>query len=623
MSKNILADRRFWPLFFTQFFGALNDNLFKNAIAILITFKALSIGNFTPEQMVTLSSGIFILPFFIFSAISGQLADKFRKPVIIRFVKAFEICIMIVALIGFVTENLTLLLCGLFMMGIHSTLFGPVKYSILPHLLRDDELVTGNAYVETGTFIAILLGSIVGGLLIVVPDKGTWMVGITVITVAVIGFGISFFVKPIAPVDPDLTMKWNPITTTFEIIKIAREVRSVFLSIIGISWFWLIGLALLSVFPTYCKDFLHANASVVTLFLALFSIGIGVGSILCEKLSFKRTELGLVPIGSLGISLFALDLFLVGDPGFSSAHLINVSQFLGTLPGKRIAVDLFMMAVFSGFFTVPLYTFIQYRSDPEIRSRVIAANNIMNSIFMVGSSGLLMLLYHFHFTYPQIFLVISILNILAAAYIYTVIPEFMLRLLIWGVTNIIYRLKVIGRDNLPMDGAFVIACNHVTFVDGLIVAAGCPRPPRFVMFYKYFDIPIVKQLFRDGKIIPIAGQHEDAKVLEAAFDQIAFELNDGEVVCIFPEGSLTKDGIMQEFRPGIEHIIQRTPVPVVPACLNGLWGSYFSRKYEKDRKPFRRKWSRISLEFGQPIPPEEVTAEKLFEVISAMKKNEV
>ncbi|MGE5405418.1 MAG: MFS transporter [Candidatus Saccharibacteria bacterium] len=623
MNKNILTDRRFWPLFFTQFFGALNDNLFKNAIAILITYKALSIGKFSPEQMVTLSSGIFILPFFIFSAISGQLADKFRKPIIIRFVKLFEICIMIIGMLGFVMENLTLLLCGLFMMGIHSTLFGPVKYSILPNLLRDDELVTGNAYVETGTFIAILIGSIVGGLMIVVPGNGPWMAGVTVIAVAVIGFGISLFVQPIPPVNPDLKLKWNPITTTWEIIQIAREVRSVFLSIIGISWFWLVGLALLSVFPTYCKDFLHANASVVTLFLALFSIGIGVGSILCEKLSFKRTELGLVPIGSLGISLFALDLFLVGDPGFAAGHLTNVTQFLSTLPGKRIAVDLFMMAVFSGFFTVPLYTFIQYRSKPEIRSRVIAANNIMNSIFMVGSSGLLMLLYHFDLSYPQIFLVISILNILAAAYIYTVIPEFMLRLLIWGVTNIIYRLKVIGRENLPMDGAFVIACNHVTFVDGLIVAAGCPRPPRFVMYYKYFDIPIVKQLFRDGKIIPIAGQNEDAKVLEAAFEQIAFELNDCEVVCIFPEGSLTKDGTMQEFRPGIEHIIERTPVPVVPACLNGLWGSFFSRKYENDRKPFRRKWSRISLEFGPPIPPEEATAEKLYDVIKGMKAEEV
>ena len=623
MSAHNFKARGFWPFFFTQFFGAFNDNVLKNALAILITYKAYSIGGISPEQMVSLCGGIFILPFFLFSAISGQLADKFSKPKLIRVVKALEIAIMSVGLFGFVNENIMLLLVALFLMGLHSTLFGPVKYSILPHILQSDELITGNAYVETGTFIAILLGSIFG-VQAISMQGGAWIVGITEIAIAVLGFLLSLEIKHIEPVVPGLRLNMNPVATTIEILRITRNVKSVYNSILGISWFWFIGIAMLSIVPVYCKDLLKADESVVTLFLVLFSIGIGAGSILCERLSFKRTELGLVPIGSLGISLFAFDLFWVGIPsGFSSIGLMSITDFLSTGPGKRISLDIFFFAVSGGFFTVPLYTFIQQKSNKESRSRVIAGNNILNALFMVASSLFLALLYHYKFSFPQVFLILSLLNVLVAAYIYTLIPEFLLRLMAWGLSNIIYRLKVIGRENLPAEGPFVIACNHVTFMDSFIVASGCPRPARFVMYYKFYDMPFVSRIFRDSKVIPIAGALEDPAVLKAAFDKIAAELQDDEVVCIFPEGELTRDGKMHAFKSGIEKIIQRTPVPVVPACLNGLWGSYFSRKFTgKERRPFRRKRSRISIEFGRPIAPADVTSEKLFGVISSMKLEE-
>ena len=623
MSARIFKARGFWPFFYTQFFGAFNDNVLKNAMAILITYKAYSIGGISPEQMVSLCGGIFILPFFLFSAISGQLADKFSKPKLIRVVKALEIAIMSLGLLGFVNENIMLLLLALFLMGLHSTLFGPVKYSILPHILHSDELITGNAYVETGTFIAILLGSIFG-VQAISMQGGAWIVGIVGIAIAALGFLLSLEIKPIEPVVPGLRLNMNPVATTIEILRITRNVKSVFNSILGISWFWFIGIAMLSIVPVYCKDLLKANESVVTLFLVLFSIGIGAGSILCERLSFKRTELGLVPIGSFGISMFAFDLFWVGIPsGFSSIGLMSITDFLSTGPGKRISLDIFFFAVSGGFFTVPLYTFIQQKSNKEIRSRVIAGNNILNALFMVASSLFLALLYHYKFSFPQIFLILSLLNVFVAVYIYTLIPEFLLRLMAWGLSNIIYRLKVIGRENLPAEGPFVIACNHVTFMDSFIVASGCPRPARFVMYYKYFDMPIVNRIFRDSKVIPIAGALEDPAVLKAAFDKIAAELQEDEVVCIFPEGELTRDGKMHAFKSGIEKIVQRTPVPVVPACLNGLWGSYFSRKFTgKERRPFRRKRSRISIEFGRPIAPADVTSEKLFTVIGRMKVEE-
>lgn len=623
MSLHIFRARGFWPFFYTQFCGAFNDNVFKNAIGILIAYKAYSIGGISPEQMVSLSGGIFILPFFLFSAIAGQIADKFSKDLIIRIVKALEIVIMTLGMMGFIYENLILLLATLFFMGLQSTFFGPVKYSILPHLLQSDELITGNAYVETGTFIAILLGSILGVQLISM-DGGTWITGIAVIAIAVLGFLVSLAIRKVAPAMPELKINLNPITTSIEILGITRQVESIFNSILGISWFWFIGIAMLSIIPVYCKDFLHAKESVVTLFLALFSVGIGVGSILCERLSFKRTELGLVPIGSFGLSLFTFDLFIAGQPSVTaSSGLMTVADFLNTNYGRRISLDVFLLAASGGFFTVPLYTFIQQKSRRETRSRVIAGNNITNAFFMVVSSLFLAALYHYNLTYPQIFLVFSIMNIIVAVYIYTLIPEFLLRFLAWSVTNIFYRLKVTGRENLPLEGPFVIACNHVTFIDGFVIASGCPRPARFVMYYKYFDMPFMSRVFKDSKVIPIAGAHEDREMMNAAFDKIAAELESGEVVCIFPEGKLTRDGTMHEFRPGIEKIVHRTPVPVVPACLNGLWGSYFSKKESgNEGRPSKRKWARISLEFGKPIPPEEVSAEKLFEVIQKMKVDE-
>lgn len=623
MGVHILRDRGFWPFFYTQFFGAFNDNTFKNAIGILIAYKAYTIGGISPKQMVSLCGGIFILPFLLFSAVAGQLADKFSKPKLIRIVKVLEIAIMTLGMFGFVYENIIILLIALFFMGLHSTIFGPVKYSILPHLLQSDELITGNAYVETGTFIAILLGSILGVQLISMHG-GSWITGMAVVAIAVIGFLISLAIKPMPPVIPELKINLNPITTTLDILSITKRVASVFNSVLGISWFWFIGIALLSIIPVYCKDYFKAQETVVVLFLVLFSVGIGVGSILCERLSFKRTELGLVPVGSLGISLFTFDLFLVGQPSvLSSGGLMSTVDFLNTHYGRRISLDVFLLAVSGGFFTVPLYTFIQQRSHREVRSRVIAGNNILNALFMVVSSFFLAVLYHYKFTYPQIFLVFAVMNVFVAAYIYTLIPEFLLRLMAWGLTNIVYRLKVTGRENIPLEGPFIIVCNHVTYIDGFVIASGCPRPARFVMYYKYFDMPFISRIFRDGKVIPIAGANEAPEVLKAAFDKIEAELKDDEVVCIFPEGRLTHDGKMHEFRSGIEKIIQRIPVPVVPACLNGLWGSYFSQKYSgKERKLFRRKWSRISLEFSAPIPPQKVTADKLFEIISEMKGEE-
>ncbi len=622
MHKNIMTEKRFWPHFVTQFLGAFNDNLFKNALVILITFRAYAVGGISPEQMVALCSGIFILPFFLFSAVAGQMADKYSKSRLIFWIKVWEILVMLLGAVGFISGNVLVLMGVLFLMGLQSAFFGPVKYSILPQLLSEDELVAGNAYVETGTFVSILLGTIAGGVLIAIPGSGAWLVSLSVMGVAAAGCLASLKIMRLEPSAPDLRVSRNPVSPTLEILNITRQTRSVFLSILGISWFWFLGAAILSLLPPYCKNVLNADASAVTFFLALFSVGVGVGSILCERLSFQKLELGLVPIGSIGISIFAFDLFLSGAPGASGAapaELINVAGLLSTWHGWRISLDFFLFSLFGGFFIVPLYTLIQQRAKHAERSRVIAGNNILNALFIVVSALFLVGLFSLDLTIPQIFLVLSLLNVGAAVYIYTIVPEFLFRFLCWILANLMYRLKVAGRENIPLEGPAVMVCNHVTFIDWLIVASACQRPVRFVMHYTFLKIPLTGRIFRDAKVIPIAGARENRYALTEAFDRISRELEEGEIVCIFPEGKLTPDGSIGAFRSGIERIIRRNPVPVIPMALTGMWGSFFSRKHGKAMtKPFRRFWSRVRLTIGAPVPPEEATAALLHEEVTRL-----
>jgi len=620
----LFKTRRFMPLFITQFLGAFNDNLFKNAMVILITVKAMPLMGLPSSQAVVLAGGVFILPFFLFSATAGQLADKYEKSKVIRIIKIAEIFIMAVGALGFVTQNLELLMMTLFLMGTQSTIFGPIKYSILPQHLSDKEIVGGNALVEAGTFLAILLGTIAGGVLIAVEPSGPSIVSTGVLLTAVLGYWASRKIPQADSIAHDLKISWNPITPTIDIIKFTRTNPNILFAIMAISWFWFYGAAFLSLFPVYAKDTLLADHKVITLFLSVFSIGIGLGSMLCEAMSRQRLELGLVPFGSIGMSLFAVDLFLVGTPAFvlaapSQPH--SIMAFLTQYEGLRILGDLLGLAVFSGFFIVPLYTYIQLRSPAEHRSRVIAANNVINSLFMVVAAVALLLLMQAGLTAPQIFLILATMNAAVAAYIYFYMPEFLLRFLVWCLASLMYRMRVRGHEHIPTEGAAVLICNHVSFIDWLVVAAGVKRPVRFVMDHSFYKGLLARTLLTHGKVIPIASAKENPKILESAFERIAEELRAGEVICIFPEGKITKDGEMNPFRPGVERIIQTTPVPVVPMALKNLWGSYFSRSDGGAIKKLpRRFWSAIELQIEKPIAPDKVSAEGLFTIVAKMLK---
>lgn len=608
----LLGERRFAPFFVTQFLGVLNDNVYKNALVILVAFQATTLTTLSPDVLVNLAGALFILPFFLFSATAGQVADKYDKARIIRLVKLFEIGIMVIGAIGFVRSNLTLLLGALFLMGLHSTVFGPVKYAILPQTLRDEELVGGNALVETGTSLAILAGTIAGGVLVAAAAGPAILVPAATIGIACAGYLASRLVPSVRPPTPELRINWNPFTETWANFQFTRQNRTVFLSILGVSWFWFYGAMFLTQFPAYAKTWLGGSESVVTLLLTVFSVGIGVGSLLCERMSGHKVELGLVPFGSIGLSLFAFDLFFA-TPGPAATGAMTVLEYLRTPGAPRVLIDLFLIAMFGGFFIVPLYALIQSRSERSHQSRIIAGNNILNSVFIVAAALIAAGFLHLGATVPQLFLLTGLFNVAIAAFIFSLVPEFLMRFLAWLLIHAVYRVEKSGLEHIPEEGPAVIVCNHVSFVDAVVIMAACRRPIRFVMDHNIFKIPVLSFIFRTGGAIPIASRKDDPAMMERAFAEVAKALREGQLVGIFPEGRITDTGEILPFRPGIQRILEATPVPVVPMALRGLWGSFFSRKGGPAMsRPFRRGvLSKIGLAVAPPVAAEFATPEAL------------
>lgn len=617
----LLMHRQFWPLFWTQFLGAFNDSFLKNALVIWVTYRGATFLGMDHQTMAILSGAIFILPYFLFSGTAGQLADRYDKTAIARVVKSVELVLMLIALIGFVMAwhgqeaGIGVLLLCVFAMGTHSAFFGPVKYSILPQLVGTEEsrLVGANAVVESGTNLAILFGMLLGTNLVLLGN-GPLVVGLSMLAIAGLGWLASRFLPHVLPTDPDLKVDWNPVRPTVEIVGSVRLQRAIWLSILGNSWFWLYGSVFLGLFPSYGRDTLQAEAHVVELFLTVFSVGVGIGSVLCEKFSFDRLELGLVPFGSIGMTVFAADLYFAGAPTHGlvpAGELVTLEQFLAIPVTWRIVFDMLMLAVCAGLFIVPLYTLLQQRADPAHRARVIAANNIVNSVFIVAQSLALMGLHRLGITIPETFLLLGILNALVAAYIYTLLPEFFLRFCVYLLAHLCYRLRSYGLEHIPRTGPAVLVCNHITFVDWFLIAADIQRPIRFVMDKQFAEIKLLKAVFRDARVIPIASARRDPELKQQAFERISESLEEGALVCIFPEGTLTPDGELGEFKNGILQIVERNPVPVVPMALGGLWGSFFSRKGGRAMKRFRGFWSRVALVIGPPVPPEEVDLETL------------
>ena len=616
---SLLGKRRFAPFFWTQALGAFNDNAFRNAMVMLVAFQ-MSLPDAQVSLYTNLAPALFILPYFLFSATAGQLAEKFEKTRIIRYVKLFEIAAMAIAAIGFFTHHVSLLLVVLFLMGVHSTVFGPIKYSILPQALERSELVGGNALVETGTQLAMLMGMIVGNSLMLIAGYGTLAASLTTIAIACAGYLVCRSIPAAPATAPDLRFNWNPLSETWRVLKITHEDRAVFNAVLGISWFWFFGTVMIAQLPNYTRHTLGGDGSVNTLVLTLFSLGTGIGSLLCEKLSGKRVEIGLVPMGAFGLTVFAVDLFFA-RPGVVAGAGLGWTAFV-TAPGAwRVMLDLTMIGAFAGFYVVPLFAFVQSRAPRERLSRIIAGNYIVNALLICIASGFGIGLTAMGLDVPTIFLITGIVNIAVAIYIFTLVPEFMMRFITWVMVNTLYRVRVDGLRNVPDEGAALVVCNHVSFMDPLILMASVRRPMRFVMYYKIYNLPVLRFVFRTAKAIPIAGRSEDPALMERAFELVDEALANGEVVCIFPEGGITRDGSIQNFRPGVDRILAKRPVPVVPLALRGMWGSIFSRRdsaLRRARLP-RRFWSRIELVGGAPVAAADANAASLEARVSQLR----
>jgi hypothetical protein len=617
----LLLQRRFLPFFGTQALGAFNDNVYRNVLVILITFHGASATTLPPEVLTNLAGGLFILPFVLFSGIAGQLADRYDKSRVMQAVKACEILIMILAGVGLAANSMGLLFGALFLLGAHSTFFAPAKYGLLPQILDTAELVGGNALLEMGTFLAILLGTLTGGVLAAGNDTAVIISGL--VSIAGAGFFISLAMPRVPAAAPSLRLDWNPWRSTMESIRAARESRTVFLSLLGNSWFWFYGALVLAQLPLFVKTFLNGNEEVVTRFLVVFSAGVGLGSLLCEKLSGHKVEIGLVPFGSIGLTVFALDLGL-GAPqravGLENAQLLDAAAFM-QMPGSwRMLIDAGLIGVFGGIFIVPLYALMQQRARPEAVSRVISANNIINSFFIVAAAIFGAVALRNGLTIPQLFVAVAIMNAAVAIYIYTLVPEFLLRFLSWLLVHVIYRLRVTGIEKIPDHGPALLICNHVSFVDPIVISAACRRPVRFIMEASIFRMPVLNAVFRGMKAIPVAPQKEEPETYERAFQVVAQELRAGQLVCIFPEGRLTADGTVREFRAGMLRILRETPVPVIPLALSNLWGSMFSRFSKAPWKRLPRRYlAKIRLAVGDPVPPEAATLEELRERVLALR----
>ncbi|OBT20672.1 acyl-phosphate glycerol 3-phosphate acyltransferase [Vibrio tasmaniensis] len=614
--SSLLTQKRFLPYFITQFLGAFNDNIFKNVLLLFVAFASVDTLPISSNLFINLAAGLFILPFFLFSALAGVLADKYEKSWFIRKVKLLEVVIMSLGAIGFIYESYAILLLLLFLMGTQSAFFGPVKYALLPQQLKSKELVSGNALVETGTFLAILIGTLGAGI-IASEENSKLIAAVCIVTFAVLGYLASYFIPEAPSNAPDLKVKWQPISLTRQTLAIAKKDRPTFQALMAISWFWFLGATYLTQFPNFTKVYLNGTESAVAFLLALFSVGIAIGSLACDKLSNHRIEIGIVPMGSLGISIFGF-LMAVSIPE-ALPDFDSFKSFVSYSELWPLFTYLLLLGMSGGIFIVPLYSLMQFRAKPTERAQVIAGLNIYNSLFMVGSAVLgIVFLSVLQLSIPQLFALLAVFNTLVMFALFYQVPIYAFRFFTWVVTHTMYRVKHKNLHNLPEKGGALIVCNHVSYMDALLLSAVCPRLIRFVMEEDYAKLPPLRRFLKRAGVIPISATNRSS--IRNAFKEVERALHEGHIVCIFPEGKLTSDGEVAEFMRGMELIIRRSPVPVIPMALKGLWGSYFSRFKGSACKGLpNRFWTKIEIEAGRPILPKDTSCETLRQSVAELR----
>ena len=596
---HLIKSRRFLPLFLTQFLGAANDNLFKSALIMLITFGLAEKAGLDGPILVTLAAGIFIAPFFLFSATAGQLADRFDKAKIAKLVKVAEIVIMTGAAYAFTTDNPYVLMTVLFLMGTQSALFGPVKFSILPQHLKQEELISANAMMGAGTFLAILIGTIAGGLLIL-TDGGIQLVSTLVVVIAGLGLATSLFIPDAPAVGEPVRINPNIAGETVNMLRHASSRRDVFLSILGISWFWLVGATFLSQFPAYAKDVLGGDENIVTLFLAVFSIGIGLGSMLCSRVLKGEVTAKFVPFSALAMTAFMIDLYFASTQ-VTFASGTQIATFLSDPMGVRILADLLMVAISGGLFIVPLYAILQTRGDAAHRARDIAANNIFNALFMVASAVVIAVMLGSGLSIPHVFLTVAIANAFVALYICKLLPDELIKAFLRWTFKLAFRAEIKGLDHWEKVGEkAVIVVNHVSLLDAALLAAFLPEKTLFAV-----NTHIAKKWWTKPFLALVDAFPMDPTKPMSTKGLIK-AVNEGRKCVIFPEGRITVTGGLMKVYEGPAMIADKTDADILPIRIDGAEFSYFSRLKGTVR---RRLFPKITLTI---LPPRRLTVNEEF-----------
>ena len=577
--------RGFWALILTQFQGAFSDNALKWLAIFLIT--GLGFSNEQRDKLVGVVGALFALPFIVFSMAGGFLADRFSKRSVTIGVKVFEIFVMLLALAGLATNHLYFTISCVFLMGVHSSFFGPSKYGLLPELLPERKLSWGNGVLELGTFIAIIGGTVAGGWLCKTFAKQQAWSGVILMALAVCGLFTSFSITRVPAADPLRNFRLNFLGDLWAQMKLVRQDRVLWLAMVGNTYFFAIAALIQFLIVIYAKDVLNiADPQQSSYLQAAAAIGIGLGSFAAGYLSGGKIEYGLIPLGSMGMTILA---GLLGRSGLSFAH---------------VAVDLSLLGFFGGFFIVPIAALLQHRPDKESKGGVLGAANLLSFIGIFAASGVYYLVtVVWHLSPSTMFSITAGATLAGTIYIVWLLPDALLRFVLWFVTRTIYRLRVLGRDNIPAKGGALFVCNHVSFVDALLLLASTDRQVRFMMFKGHYERPWMKPFAKILGIIPISSEQRPREMLKSL--QTASEaIRAGDVVCIFAEGQITRIGGLLPFRRGFERIMKNVEAPIIPVALDGVWGSIFS--FEKQR--FLWKWPRrwpypITVNFGRPMPP--------------------
>ncbi|MCX6625576.1 MAG: MFS transporter, partial [Acidobacteria bacterium] len=576
--RPLLANAGFQSFLWTQFLGAFNDNIYK----MIVSLRAVHVAAGESSFYLSLAGAVFVLPFLMFSGYSGHLADVVSKRRVLIAVKVFEIFVMLLGIAAFFSTRIESMLVVLFLMALHSTIFSPAKYGIVPEMLPDSELSRANALLEMSTFMAIVLGTAVGGGLFALWKHTPWYLGILMTGVAVAGFLTSLKITRVPPSGGHPPFRWNPFS---EIITGTRHLmadRPLFLTVAAISYFWFLGALFQMDLLLFGSDVLKVDELRVSLMVTALAIGIGAGSMLAGRLSGNKVEIGLVPLGSGLMAVFSVALWAV-----SGSYLLSV-------------IALSLLGVASGIFIVPLNAYLQQRAESQEKGRMIATNNIWNTFGLLLASCVLWLLHDkLHVRPDRLILIFGVVTFGTTIYIVRVAPEFLVRFLLWMAAHTLYRIRITGRENMPLRGPALLVSNHVTFLDGFFITACMQRFIRFMIWKPYYEHSALRGFFRLAKAIPVGTGPRD---IITAFRAARLQLEQGHVVCIFAEGAITRTGNLLPFKRGLERVVNGLDVPVIPVHLDGLWESFFS--FSEGR--FFWKWPKralapITVSFGKPM----------------------